>query len=1274
MAATATLVGGAFLSASVQTMIDKLTSAEFRDYINNKKLNASLLKQLQTTLLILQAVLDDAEEKQINNPAVKQWLDDLKDAIFDAEDLLNQISYESLRCKVENTQAGKKPNQVWNFLSSPFKNLYGEINTQMKIMCDSLQLFAQHKDILGLQSKTGKVPRRIPSSSVVNESFMVGRKDDKETIMNMLLSESGTSNNNIGVVAILGMGGVGKTTLAQLVYNDEKVQQHFDIKAWSCVSEDFDILRVTKTLLESVTSRPCESNNLDFLRVELKQNLRGKRFLFVLDDLWNDNYNDWDELVTPMVRGNCGSRVIITTRQQKVAEVACTFPIHKLELLSDEDSWSLLSMHAFGSGDCCSNKWPNLEAIGRKIAKKCGGLPIAAKTLGGLLRSKVDTKEWTAILNSDIWSLPNNNILPALLLSYQYLPSQLKRCFAYCSIFPKDYPLDRKQLVLLWMAEGFLDHSQDEKSMEEVGEDCFVELLSRSLIQQLSGDSREQKFVMHDLVNDLATIVSGKSSYRLECGGVISENVRHLSYVQEQYDISKKFKIFYKLKCLRSFLPIGSWRTHNYLSQKVVDDLLPTLGSLRVLSLSKYCNITMLPDSIGNLVQLRYLDLSHTKIKTLPDTICNLSYLQTLNLASCIHLTELPEHVGKLINLRHLDLNLTNIAEMPKQIVELENLQTLSIFVVGKKNVGLSVKELGRFRKLRGKLVIKNLNNVVDIEEAWDTNLKSKEHIEDLTLHWGDETDDSVKGKDVLDMLQPSGNLKKMSIKLYGGTSFPNWLGNSSFSNMVSLSISNCAYCVTLPSLGKLPSLKDLQIYDMKILETIGPEFYGMEGRGSNSSFQPFPSLEKLVFENMPNWKQWLPIQDGIFPFPRLKTLMIFKCSELRGHLPSHLSSIEDIDLHGCDRLLATPHTLHWLSSVKNINIMGDLLSTESSQCSWLESDSSCLLQGIRIIFFDTIFSLPKLIMRSTCLQYLDLFSIPSLTTFPVDGLPTSLKSLYISGCNKLSFLPPETHKNYTSLLHLALENSCDALTSFPLDGFPMLQSLYLQNCRSLESFFISESSLHRPSTLQTLSVSGCDKLRSLPQRMGTLTTLEQMTLLDLPQLELPLCEGSFLPPKLRSISIISVRKTTLPVTKWGLQRLTALSKLSIGGDDNDDIVNSLLKVPMLPISLEFLEINNLSKIKSLEGKGIRHLSSLKTLSFLNCRRLESLAKVTLPSSLETLEFKDCLRLESLPEDNLPSSLDLLNIERCPLLEESVKQTFSRYNKCFDSTDPAVVE
>ncbi|AES69614.1 putative P-loop containing nucleoside triphosphate hydrolase, leucine-rich repeat domain, L [Medicago truncatula] len=1248
----AALVGGAFLSASVQTLMDKLTSPEFRDYFTRTELNESLMYEMETSLLTLEVVLDDAEEKQILKPRIKQWLDRLKDAIYDAEDLLNQISYNALRCKLEKKQAinsemEKITDQFQNLLSTTNSN--GEINSEMEKICKRLQTFVQQSTAIGLQhTVSGRVSHRLPSSSVVNESVMVGRKDDKETIMNMLLSQRDTSHNNIGVVAILGMGGLGKTTLAQLVYNDKEVQQHFDLKAWVCVSEDFDIMRVTKSLLESVTSTTWDSNNLDVLRVALKKISREKRFLFVLDDLWNDNCNDWDELVSPFINGKPGSMVIITTRQQKVAEVARTFPIHELKVLSDEDCWSLLSKHALGSDEIQHNTNTALEETGRKIARKCGGLPIAAKTLGGLLRSKVDITEWTSILNNNIWNLRNDNILPALHLSYQYLPSHLKRCFAYCSIFPKDFPLDKKTLVLLWMAEGFLDCSQGGKELEELGDDCFAELLSRSLIQQLSDDARGEKFVMHDLVNDLSTFVSGKSCCRLECGD-ISENVRHFSYNQEYYDIFMKFEKLYNFKCLRSFLSINTTNNYNFLSSKVVDDLLPSQKRLRVLSLSWYMNITKLPDSIGNLVQLRYLDISCTKIKSLPDTTCNLYNLQTLNLSRCSSLTELPVHIGNLVSLRHLDISWTNINELPVEFGRLENLQTLTLFLVGKRHLGLSIKELRKFPNLQGKLTIKNLDNVVDAREAHDANLKGKEKIEELELIWGKQSEESQKVKVVLDMLQPPINLKSLNICLYGGTSFPSWLGNSLFSNMVSLRITNCEYCMTLPPIGQLPSLKDIEIRGMEMLETIGPEFYYAQiEKGSNSSFQPFRSLEHIKFDNMVNWNEWIPFEGIKFAFPQLKAIELWNCPELRGHLPTNLPSIEEIVISGCSHLLETPSTLHWLSSIKKMNING---LGESSQLSLLESDSPCMMQHVAIHNCSKLLAVPKLILKSTCLTHLRLYSLSSLTAFPSSGLPTSLQSLHIEKCENLSFLPPETWSNYTSLVSIDLRSSCDALTSFPLDGFPALQTLTIHNCRSLDSIYISERSSPR-SSLKSLYIISHDSIElfEVKLKIDMLTALER---LNLKCAELSFCEGVCLPPKLQSIEIQS-KRTAPPVTEWGLQDLTALSRLSIG--KGDDIVNTLMKESLLPISLVYLYIRDFDEMKSFDGNGLRHLFSLQHLFFWNCHQLETLPENCLPSSLKSLDFWDCEKLESLPEDSLPDSLMQLCIQGCPLLEERYKR------------------
>jgi hypothetical protein len=434
----------------------------------------------------------------------------------------------------------------------------------------------------------------------------------------------------------------------------------------------------------------------------------------------------------------------------------------------------------------------------------------------------------------------------------------------------------------------------------------------------------------------------------------------------------------------------------------------------------------------------------------------------------------------------------------------------------------------------------------------------------------------------------------------------------------------------------------------MSTLETIGPEFYGMVGGGSNSSIQPFSSLEKLVIKEMSNWKEWLPIQDDILPFPRLKTLKLSKCPELRGCFPSHLPSIEEIKIQGCD-LLVTPSTEPWLSSIKKLFIGRDFESnTKQIQCSLLESDSPYLLQDMTIRSSQMLKSVPEMIVNSTCLRKLNLYGIRSLNSFPTNGLPTSLQSLYIHECNNLTFLPLETWSNYTSLVQLVLHNSCDTLTSFPLNGFPMLQGLSIFECRSLESIFISETSSLSLSTLQYLDVNSCKSLASLPQRMETLTAREHMHLRNLPILKLSFCNGAFLPPNLCAFYVDSVR-ITKPVTEWGLQGLTSLSSMKIRGDD---IVNMFLKELKMPISLVSLTIQYVSETKSLEGNGLGHLSSLKELCFSEFLELVSFPEKSLPSSLKSLYFYDCPRLESLPEDSLPSSLKQLRIVRCPLLEE----------------------
>ncbi|XP_021831970.1 putative disease resistance RPP13-like protein 1 [Prunus avium] len=752
------------------------------------------------------------------------------------------------------------------------------------------------------------------------------------------------------------MGGVGKTTLARMLYNDDKVKGHFTLKAWACVSDYDDYIKITKTLLEAVTSKPCNTANLNLLQEDLREQLRGRKFLFVLDDLWNDNNEDLNYLRALFITlGTRGSKVIVTTRNKNAVSVMQNVHIQYLEPLSQEDCWLLLAKHAFGNEKCSAHS--NLEDIGKQIALKCKGLPLAAQTLGGLLHCNIDFEYWNRILNDGFWDQPydTTNILPALGLSYHYLPTQLKRCFTYCSIFPKDYEIEKEDIVQFWIAEGIIPKAENGKRMEALARRYFDELLSRSLFQK----SGKFNFIMHDLINDLAMFMSQGFCLRLEDG--VSHEVkraRHLSYARGKFDAAPRFEPLYEAKCLRTFLPTSLnpyiyWEK-KFVSKKVLQDLLPSLRCLRVLSLSHYQNVTELPDSFANLIHLRYLDLSHTAIERLPGVLCNLYNLQTLLLSNCSSLLELPADIRKLINLQiltlggcsslnklpacmkeltnlhHLDVSGTKIEEMPVQMGRLKSLRTLTAFVVGK-STRSGIRELREFPHLRGKLSILKLQNVVDARDALHANMKHKKDLKELEFSWGaEDADDSQKEKDVLDKLQPCVNLEKLTIRFYGGTNFPNWLGDSSFSNIQVMHLSDCSYCWSLPPVGRLPALKELCIERMKFVKMIGIEFYGRNGANLT---QPFQSLEKLEFREMPEWEEWVPSGSASggeygLDFPCLQELILNKCPKLRGSLPCELPWLKKLTVSGCEVLhdgRATTTTTNSLNykSLEELKISG---------------------------------------------------------------------------------------------------------------------------------------------------------------------------------------------------------------------------------------------------------------------------------------------------------------------------------------------------------------
>ncbi|XP_062081306.1 putative disease resistance RPP13-like protein 1 [Humulus lupulus] len=470
------------------------------------------------------------------------------------------------------------------------------------------------------------------------------------------------------------MGGIGKTTLAQNVFYDTIVQEHSALKAWVTVSDDFDVVKIIKIILEKITGKRCATNEQHQLQKDLKDSLAGKKFLFVHDDVWNEKYELWDLLKSSFQSGAQGSKIIATTRNGDVALQMKTRNVQTYELknMSDDECWKLFVDHAFDNVGSNKMVLSELQEIGRQIVKKCKDLPLAVKSMAGLLRSTSTLDEWRHVLQSDVWELPNCRdigIVPALWLSYRFLPPYLKPCFSYLSIFPKDYEFgddDREKLILIWMAEGLLK-SQPRKRIEDVGEKYLKALIARSFFQR---NTRNRSLSMHDLMHDLAMYVSGRCCFMYDsCKDLhkLSSKTHYLSYMKDLKD-TIEFDNLPRVKYLRSLLALPLSNIYSLSDARLTLQMVVRDGEcLRALSLSE-SNITKLPSSIENLKYLMYLDISSTNIEELPVSICVLYNLETLVLSHCGKLTQLPTNISRLINLCHLMIRGTSLKEMSPRI------------------------------------------------------------------------------------------------------------------------------------------------------------------------------------------------------------------------------------------------------------------------------------------------------------------------------------------------------------------------------------------------------------------------------------------------------------------------------------------------------------------------------------------------------------------------------------------------------------------------------
>ncbi|KAL7262432.1 hypothetical protein ACSBR1_000748 [Camellia fascicularis] len=823
------------------------------------------------------------------------------------------------------------------------------------------------------------------------------------------------------------MGGIGKTTLAQLAYNDERIMSHFDLRIWVSVNNtfSFNVRKVITNILDYATRVNCESSQLGVLQSSLQESLRGKKYLLVLDDLWNQNLHEWEKLRNPLTRrATDGSKIIVTTRNNVVADVMSTTLPYTLEALTDEDCWNLFKQQSFSEGE--ETSYPNLVSIGRQIVNKCRGVPLAAKVLGTLMRFKRDESEWLYVQESELSDLCDHSILPILRLSYNHLPPYLKRCFEYCAVFPKGYEINKEKLIHQWIAEGLIQSPGDgisSKKMEDTGNDYFKDLLSMSFFQVVrEGDDGDiTEFKMHDLIHDLAKHITRNEILILRhnhpplLSWANHAQIRHVS-VEGNFNSLLLLGASFGAKKLRSLNLLSPGDD----SGKALPTLIPHLRHLRVLNLSE-CGIKLIHKSIGDLMLLRYLDLSNTTLQRLPESVCHLCNLQTLNLLGCKDLVELPSGTSNLINLRHLNIkDCVRLTSMPDNLGKLRNLQTLPTFIIGH-TLEKSLFQLVHL-ELRGELQIKRLENVGKI--VMDLCLVNKQ-LHSLSLSWGNDNEGNLDHhssgqiveecssnvENMIRCLQPNSNLKKLSLKEYLGMMFPQWMNHATLPNLTKLVLINCRGCKNLPSLGQLQFLKVLTMQGMDSVGKIGGDFYGKESRNRS-----FPSLNELTLIDFPELGTWESM-DSTEAFLCLYRLTIIKCPKLT-NMP-RFPSLFHLELREC-----------------NAPILGSAAELDS-------------LSSLVIDTFPELLSIPEALFQNNLfLTSLTVSSCPQLRSLhPRFAVFAALKSLTIHGCHELETALHE-------LLQLTcLENleivECPCLDSLPeksFRGLKSLQSLHIQN------------------------------------------------------------------------------------------------------------------------------------------------------------------------------------------------------------------------------------
>ncbi|KAK1279585.1 hypothetical protein QJS04_geneDACA015137 [Acorus gramineus] len=610
------------------------------------------------------------------------------------------------------------------------------------------------------------------------------------------------------------------------------------------------------------------------------------------------------------------------------------------------------------------------------------------------------------------------------------------------------------------MAEGLIpyhSHSLD------IGKKYLRELVSRSLFH-----SDGSCYSVHDLVHDLAKYIAGDACSIVQAGESINiPQFCHCLTFTRDLNIIASPKEFRRMKTLRTLLFFRNWGI-----EEVPREMFDSLSKLRALDFSG-CPIRELPDSIGSLKHLKYINLSDAEIKVVPQSICSLRNLYVLELDGCGDLQELPTGLSNMTNLREINISTySRLTHMPMEMGKLTKLQKLPVFIVDEER-GSSIAELGHLKDLGGELKILNLGKLKDPRAARNANLKEKRNIYSLDL---------------------------MELRMNGGTEFPGWLNlnmtESSFPNLIDVTLENFRGCKHLPPLGQLKPLERLVISGMGSIEVVGREFCG------NNGGVAFPSLKKIKFEEMPKWKTWLSSEeDGnvgqqTVAFTRLTELPCLPC-------------LTELTIRKCPGLTSLPclpcltgltiDECPGLTSLPCLPCLTELMIVECPELTSLPRLPS--LQKLTVSRSMKLLKSAGSLGGNGSLKTLDIHGKVDEDVGVLEGLQdlSSVEELYLLRIDDLDSVMDSMRHLFSTVLRLYIW-SCDKIRVLPetMRGLVSLQSLTIWECDRLSSL---GEGLRGLTALRDLSIFHCKELGCMPEYMGSLTSLQSLSIMGCPHL-----------------------------------------------------------------------------------------------------------------------------------------------------------------------------